>query len=272
MPVPDPAGPAGGPRSAAPGAAVRPRVRRPGEARRGARDSYLPIQGPPGTGKTFTAAGQILELIKAGRTAGITGPSHAVIHNLLGKVIERADELGVARPRIGQRPGQDASYLHPGAAGLEHGALETGLRDGDLDIAAGTAWLWAREQFQGTVDTLFVDEAGQMSLANILAVAGAARNLILIGDPQQLAQPSQAAHPPGAGASALEHILGDHLTVPLDAGLLLDQTRRMHPRLCQFTSETFYDGKLMLAAYLSAHRTMINGSALCAALAVTERD
>ena len=211
------------------------------------RGSYLPIQGPPGTGKTFTAAGQILELIKAGRTVGITGPSHAVIHNLLGKVIARADELGVARPRIGQRPGQDTSYLHPGAAGLEHGALETGLRDGDLDIGAGTAWLWAREQFQGTVDTLFVDEAGQMSLASILAVAGAARNLVLIGDPQQLAQPSQAAHPPGAGASALEHILGDHVTVPPDAGLLLDQTWRMHPRLCRFTSETFYDGKLTYA-------------------------
>ncbi len=211
------------------------------------RDSYLPIQGPPGTGKTFTAAGQILELIKAGRTVGITGPSHAVIHNLLGKVVSRADELGVVRPRIGQRPGQDTSYLHPEAAGLEHGALETGLRDGDLDIGAGTAWLWAREQFQGSVDTLFVDEAGQMSLANILAVAGAARNLVLIGDPQQLAQPSQAAHPPGAGVSALEHILGDHATVRPDAGLLLDQTWRMHPRLCRFTSETFYDGKLSYA-------------------------
>ena len=180
-------------------------------------------------------------------TVGITGPSHAVIHNLLGQVIARADELGVARPRIGQRAGQDTSYLHPGAAGLEHGALETGLRDGDLDIGAGTAWLWAREQFQASVDTLFVDKAGQMPLASILAVAGAARNLVLIGDPQQLAQPSQAAHPPGAGVSALEHILGDHLTVPPDAGLLLDQTRRMHPRLCRFTSETFYDGKLTYA-------------------------
>ena len=116
-------------------------------------------------------------------TVGITGPSHAVIHNLLGQVIARAGELGVARPRIGQRAGQDASYLHPGAAGLEHGALETGLRDGDLDIGAGTAWLWARAQFQASVDTLFIDEAGQMPLASILAVAGAARNLVLIGDP-----------------------------------------------------------------------------------------
>jgi uncharacterized protein len=138
--------------------------------------------------------------------------------------------------------------------------LENGLREGDLDIGAGTVWLWAREQFQGSVDTLFVDEAGQMSLANILAVAGSARNLVLIGDPQQLAQPSQAAHPPGAGASALEHILGDHATVPPDAGLLLDQTWRMHPQLCRFTSETFYDGKLTWADGLERQEILGEGA------------
>jgi uncharacterized protein len=97
------------------------------------------------------------------------------------------------------------------------------------------------------VDTLFVDEAGQLSLANVLAVAGAATNLVLVGDPQQLAQPSQAAHPPGSGVSALEHILGDHATVEPEAGLLLDQTWRMHPSLCRYTSATFYDGKLTWA-------------------------
>ena len=70
------------------------------------------------------------------------------------------------------------------------------------------------------------------------------RDLVLVGDPQQLAQPSHATHPPGAGVSALEHILGDHATMPADAGLLLDRTWRMHPQLCQFTSEVFYDGRL----------------------------
>ena len=122
--------------------------------------------------------------------------------------------------------------------------LEQALRDGELDVAAGTAWLWARAGMAGSVDTLFVDEAGQLSLANVLAVAGAARNLVLLGDPQQLAQPSHATHPPGAGASALEHILGDRATMPAAAGLLLDQTWRMHPDLCRYTSAAFYDGKL----------------------------
>ena len=207
------------------------------------RGSYLPVQGPPGTGKTFTAARQILELTAGGRVVGITGPSHAVIHNLISAACEHAARQGTTL-RIGQRADPGHPYLHQAAAGMTYGQLERAMRGGDLNVAAGTAWMWAREQFSGSVDTLFVDEAGQVSLANVLAVAGAARNLVLLGDPQQLAQPSQAVHPPGAGASALGHILGDHATMPGHAGLLLDRTWRMHPRLCRYTSEAFYDGQL----------------------------
>ncbi len=207
------------------------------------RDSYLPIQGPPGTGKTFTAADQILALIAQGRSVGITATSHAVIHNLIGELQKHATGRGTA-PRIGQRAEDDNPFLHPSAARMSYDQLADGLSAGELDVAAGTIWMWAREQFHRSIDTLFVDEAGQMSLANVLAVAGAARNLVLVGDPQQLAQPSQAAHPPGAGVSALEHILGDRATIPGSAGLLLDRTWRMHPTLCRYTSDVFYDGKL----------------------------
>jgi uncharacterized protein len=207
------------------------------------RDSYLPIQGPPGTGKTFTGAEQILQLIAEGRTVGITGWSHAVIHNLIGAVLDHATDRGMT-PRIGQRADEDNPFLHPDAACMAPDQLADALGAGELDAAAGTVWLWSRQRFQDSVDTLFVDEAGQMSLANVLAVAGVARNLVLLGDPQQLAQPSQAAHPPGAGVSALEHILADHATMPHDAGLLIDRTWRMHPRLCRYTSDVFYDRKL----------------------------
>ncbi|HEY6279730.1 MAG TPA: DEAD/DEAH box helicase, partial [Streptosporangiaceae bacterium] len=138
----------------------------------------------------------------------------------------------------------DNPHRHPRAAALSYGKLAQALSGGDLDVVAGTAWLWAREEFQASVDTLVVDEAGQLSLANVLAIAGAPGSLVLLGDPQQLAQPSEGAHPPGAGVSALEHVLRGRATMPPDAGLLLDQTWRMHPRLCAFTSEVFYDGKL----------------------------
>jgi len=221
------------------------------------RDSYLPIQGPPGTGKTTTAAQQILALAKKGRMVGVTGPSHAVIHNLIDAVVRLADETGV-KVAIGQRADEDNPFLHDRAEAMTYPQLEAALRDGDIQVAAGTPWMWARPQFASAVDTLFVDEAGQMSLANVLAVAGAGRNLVLLGDPQQLAQPSQAAHPPGAGVSALEHILGERATMPPDAGLFMDITWRMHPELCSYTSEVFYDGRLQWA----------NGLELQAVLAV----
>ena len=208
------------------------------------RRSYLPMQGPPGTGKTYTAAEQILELIAHGRTVGITGPSHAVICHVIDTVYEHARWRKAGVPRIGQRAERDNPHRHPDATTMSNEQLEKALHDGELDVAAGTAWLWARAGLAASVDTLFVDEAGQLSLANVLAVAGAARNLVLLGDPQQLAQPSHATHPPGAGASALEHILGDRATMPAAAGLLLDQTWRMHPDLCRYTSAAFYDGKL----------------------------
>jgi uncharacterized protein len=205
--------------------------------------SYLPIQGPPGTGKTYTAAGQMLELVARGRTVGITAHSHAVIGNLIDAMCQRAAGRGMTL-RIGQRADPGHPHLHAQATSMANGRLEQALRDGELDVAAGTSWLWSRPGLTAQVDTLFVDEAGQISLANVLAMAGSARNLVLLGDPQQLAQPSQATQPPGAGASALEHILGDRATMPADRGLLLDQTWRMHPDLCEFTSEVFYDGKL----------------------------
>ena len=102
----------------------------------------------------------------------------------------------------------------------------------------------SREDFIGAVDMLFVDEAGQMSLANVLAMGGSARNIVLLGDPQQLDQPVKGSHPPGAEKSALEHLLGDRQTIAEDRGLFLAQTWRMHPDICTFTSEVFYEDRL----------------------------
>jgi predicted RecB family nuclease len=233
-------------------------------------NSYLPIQGPPGTGKTYTGAEQILELIGQGRTVGITATSHAVISNLIKAVFDHASAYGCAAPRVGQRVDKEDPHLHPDAVVLEYPKLVRGLADGELDIAAGTAWMWARSDFQGSVDTLFVDEAAQMSLANVLAVAGAARNLVLLGDPQQLGQPSQAAHPPGSGVSALEHILGHRATMPPHAGLLIDKTWRMHPDLCRFTSETFYDGRLTAMPDLVRQEILNNPPLAGAGLRIVE--
>ena len=101
-----------------------------------------------------------------------------------------------------------------------------------------------RQDFAQAVDVLFVDEAGQMSLANVLAVAQAAESIVLLGDPQQLEQPKKGSHPDGVDVSALEHILGEHQTIPADRGIFLPVTWRLAPSICEFTSEVFYEGRL----------------------------
>ena len=117
-------------------------------------------------------------------------------------------------------------------------------------MGGGTAWLWAREDASDAVDVLFVDEAAQMSLANVLAVSQAAKTVVLIGDPQQLNQPTQGSHPDGTGVSAYDHVLAGEQTIPTDRGLFLEETWRLHPDICAYTSELFYEGKLSSRAGL----------------------
>lgn len=134
------------------------------------------------------------------------------------------------------------------------------LRSGEVQVAAGTAWFWANPEYFESVDVLLIDEAGQMSLADAIAAAQAGKNLVLIGDPQQLDQPLQGTHPPGAEKSALEHLLGEHKTIPQAMGLLIPETFRLHPNICAYTSEIFYDGKL--SAHQVARNRVLEGHPL----------
>ena len=118
------------------------------------------------------------------------------------------------------------------------------LTSGTAQVAAGTAWLWSRADMAASLDLLFVDEAGQMSLANVLAVSQAANSVVLLGDPQQLDQPQKGVHPPGADVSALAHLLNGRPTISNACGLFLSETWRLHPDVCAFTSELFYEGRL----------------------------
>jgi uncharacterized protein len=204
----------------------------------------LAIQGPPGSGKTYTAAEMITALVRAGKRVGVTATSHKVIGNALDAVVKAAAEAGLAI-RLGQKPGQEEAPTCARARPLDR---VTEVRDAlaarEVDVVGGTTWLWSRQELVGSVDVLFVDEAGQLSLANAVAAAPAGRSIVLLGDPQQLEQPRQGGHPPGAERSALGHVLGDAAVMPPDRGLFLTETWRLHPDLCGFTSEVFYDGQL----------------------------
>lgn len=202
----------------------------------------LPIQGPPGAGKTFTGARMICELVRRGKTVGITANSHKVIRNLIDATVKAADELRIDL-QCCQKADEVEDPQHRLTFAKSNEELFATLR-GDAAVGGGTAWLWSRPEAFETVDVLFVDEAAQMSLANVLAVSQAAKTVVLIGDPQQLDQPRQGSHPEGTDVSALDHILGGERTIPLDKGLFLEETWRLHPAICAYTSELFYDGKL----------------------------
>jgi hypothetical protein len=202
----------------------------------------LPIQGPPGAGKTFTGARMICELVRLGKKVGITANSHKVIRNLIDATIKSADELGIDL-QCCQKADEVEDPQHRLFFAKRNEDLFAAL-SGGASVAGGTAWLWSRPDAFEAVDVLFVDEAAQMSLANVLAVSQAAKTLVLIGDPQQLDQPMQGSHPEGTDVSALDHILGGEQTISADKGLFLEETWRLHPAICAYTSELFYEGKL----------------------------
>lgn len=210
--------------------------------------SVLAIQGPPGTGKTYTGSRIIIELVKAGKKVGITAVSHKVIRNLAEATIKEGVKQGIAVSFVHKV--RDKSEELPDAiveVDKSDKAL-AGLAEGK--VVCGTAWLWTEENSREVLDYLFVDEAGQMSLSQVLAASRAAMNLILLGDPQQLEQPQKGAHPEGSDVAALTYLLDGQPTMPEGRGLFLGTTRRMHPAITAFTSEQFYEGKLHALAGL----------------------
>jgi predicted RecB family nuclease len=217
-------------------------------------DTVLAIQGPPGAGKTFCGARMICDLVRRGKKVGVTGPSHKVIRNLLDAVLAEADETG-APVEIAHKGSEDEG----GAASrirllADNSDVVTALQTGEANVVGGTAWLWARPELAATVDVLFVDEAGQTALANVVAVSQAANSVVLLGDPQQLEQPRKGSHPDDVSVSALEHILKGLQTIPAERGLFLPVTWRLSPAICEFTSEVFYDGRLTSHAGLDRQR------------------
>jgi uncharacterized protein len=202
----------------------------------------LPLQGPPGTGKTHTGAHMICDLVSAGKKVGVVANSHKVIRNLLDKLVEESAKVGVD-VRCVQKPDE----MEPEQPKLRFVKDNKGLfaaLEADANVAGATAWLWASADAFECVDVLFVDEAAQMALATVIAASQAAPALVLLGDPQQLDQPMQGSHPNGTGCSALHHVLNGEQTISDEQGLFLETTWRLHPDICSFTSELFYEGKL----------------------------
>ncbi len=209
----------------------------------------LAIQGPPGSGKTYLASQVIASLVEQGKKVGVTALSHKVIHNLLEKTQEICDEKNLRVQCIHKdgKEKEDTSY-HKSfvqATNTKYEDISKKIEAEEFTVIGGTSWMWSKEIFFELVDYLFIDEAGQFSLADAIAVAQAGKNLILLGDPQQLEKPIQATHPEETDISALQYFMGEHsVTISEEKGLFLKDTWRMHSDISSFISEQFYEGRL----------------------------
>ena len=210
--------------------------------------TVLPIQGPPGAGKTYVSARAILSLVRKGHRVGVASNSHEAIRNVLMGCLSALEDDD---PDIAP---EDAELAHK-VSGSEDGYPDgfsriTRARSNDdpalghAHVVGGTAWFFARDENVQAFDWLFVDEAGQVGLANMVAIGRAARNIVLVGDPRQLPQVIQGAHPDPANLSCLDWMLGDRATIQADRGIFLPTSRRMHPDVCGFISEQVYEGRL----------------------------
>ena len=223
-------------------------IRRPGEPLeaaflRAARDldgSLLCVQGPPGSGKTTLGGKVIAALLRGGAKIGIASNSHKAIVNLMNAA---ADAAG-GRLDCVKIGGEKEDAPRFDGARFQKNESEPSRWLAKLSLLGGTAWCFSRDDLASRLDYLFVDEAGQVCLANLVAMSRAARNLVLIGDPRQLDQPTRGAHPGESGHSALDFALAGHATVPPELGLFLEDSYRLHPELCAFVSGAFYEDRL----------------------------
>lgn len=223
-------------------------------------DSYLFIQGPPGAGKTYTGSHVIVELLKAGNKVAVTSNSHKAINNLLAAVEKVAEKQGYEFRGVKKSSREESAF--GGNFIVDAWNSQTIYSNlNQYSLVAGTAWLLSSTKMQQKFDYLFVDEAGQVSLANLLAMTTCARNVVLLGDQMQLGQPIQGVHPGESGKSTLDYLLKGEATIAPELGVFLKDTWRMHPNVCRFISEAVYDGRLEPAVGNANQRLLLKDDA-----------
>ncbi|PLW66912.1 TM0106 family RecB-like putative nuclease [Pseudohalioglobus lutimaris] len=205
-------------------------------------DSIVTVQGPPGTGKTYTASHVIHWLLKNGKSVGVTSNSHKAIDNLLIATYLLCSEAGDDFPFTKVQPEEsDIFDKYPWSHIKSSREIWGGLAEDGCVIGA-TAWGFSTSGAE--VDYLFVDEAGQVSLAKLAAMSTQARSIVCLGDQMQLPQPIQVTHPGDSACSILDYFLQDTPTVPPEKGVFLNRTYRMHKGVNGFISDAIYSGRL----------------------------
>lgn len=201
--------------------------------------SHFTVQGPPGTGKTYVGARIVMELILQGRRVGVMALSHKAINNLISAVDKLVDYYQVTGAEMVKT--RSADNPKGGFSNIRIGDIVS--QAGNCHLLAGTVYSFSRMP-DNIIDTLVIDEAGQIPLAWIMAAGRTSKNIVLMGDHRQLPQVSQSMHPEGSGESVLEHLMEESSIIPSEYGTFLDVTRRMNPQLTTFISGLMYNDEL----------------------------
>lgn len=211
-------------------------------------NSYIFIQGPPGTGKTYQAANAILKLLEIGKKVAVNGNSHKVINNLLARVEQLAIERKFNFYGIKKSSFSDDETLFNGKFIKDVESDEEFIKAVGTKSAvlfAGTKWHICKPYYNKKIDYLFIDEAGQISLSDVVAMGSSCKNIVLVGDQMQLGQPSKGVHPGDSGKSILDYLLGNLDTIDDNRGIFLNKTYRLDPKINNFISTNFYESRLI---------------------------
>ena len=212
-------------------------------------NSYLYIMGPPGSGKTFQASNSIIELIKKNKKIGVTANSHKVIHNLLSGVEKLAKKQNFIFEGLKMGNIENEESFYDGEfikTEKNEKKYIDAFKENKILLFAGTKYHLSQWYYQGKLDYLFLEEASQISVADLVALGGITKNIILVGDGMQLGQPTQGSHPGESGSSVLDYLLQGKDTISNERGIFLNKTYRLHPNINSFTSNNFYEGRLLI--------------------------
>jgi uncharacterized protein len=205
-------------------------------------NSFLSVQGPPGTGKTYTASHVIAALVSQGKSVAISSNSHKAINNLMIAVAKVCAAKGIQAPMYKRQDDDDEMFAKYSIEQLDRSDVKEGVT---LEYGVYGATAWGIPSLNNIVDYLFIDEAGQVSVAYFVAMARSAKNVVVMGDQMQLPQPVQGTHPGDSGLSILDYQLKGLRTIPKNLGIFLNRSYRMHKNVNEFISEMVYDCRLV---------------------------
>lgn len=221
-------------------------------------ESILAVQGPPGTGKSYCIKKLVKHLIEHNPSVkiAITANGHAILHSLAESIIDELVRENVSASivqKVSQQyqiqKGQDEQMIptENGSCFVEFNRIKDNKKEPTSEalphITIGTTFFIGKEKYTQAFDYVIVEEAGQLSLVDTLVVSGSGKNMIMVGDQNQLKSPIKRKSHNGAEISGLEYYVPEQ-TVPESKGVFIGITRRMHPDVCRFVSTLFYESKL----------------------------